>query len=136
MEKVRIGMIGTGFTIGIAMSQVNGYKNIPDAEIVAAYDIVPGRAAAFIEKHKLEGIHPCESLEELFGMVDAVNVCTPNSTHVDLAIRAMEAGRHVIVEKPFSLNYEDGLRALRAKEKYPNLVAMTVLTTVSRWKCR
>lgn len=126
MEKVRIGIIGTGFTIGIAMSQINGYKKIEDAEVVAAYDIIPGRVEAFLERHKLEGIHPCTSLEELFSMVDAVSVCTPNYTHVDLAIKAMEAGKHVIVEKPFSLNYEDGMRALRAHEAHPDLVAMTV----------
>ncbi len=126
MEKVRVGIIGTGFTIGIANNHVKGYAKIDDAQLVAMYDAIPGRAAAFMERHKIEGVTACESFEEFLGMVDAVSVCTPNSTHVDLAIQCLEAGKHVIVEKPFSLSYEDGMRALRAHEQHPELVAMTV----------
>ena len=126
MDKVRIGIIGTGFTIGIAASHVKGYSNIPDAEIAALYDQVPGRAKVFADFHKMGDVKICDTMEELFDMVDAVDICTPNFTHADLAIKAMEAGKHVIVEKPFALSFEDGMRAVEAHKKHPELVAMTV----------
>ena len=126
MEKVRVGIIGCGFTIGIAMAHVEGYKRVPDAELVAMYDKIPGRAAKFIELHKIEGVKAVDDLEEFYSMVDAVSVCTPNFEHANLAIDAMNHGKHVIVEKPFSVNYEDGMRALEESKKHPDLVAMTV----------
>ena len=126
MEKVRVGIMGCGFTIGIAMAHVEGYKRVPNAELVAMYDKIPGRAAKFMEIHKIEGVKACDSLEEFYAMVDAVSVCTPNFEHANMAIDALEHGKHVIVEKPFSLSYEDGLRALKAHKDHPDLVAMTV----------
>lgn len=126
MNKVRIGIIGTGFTIGIANAHVEGYKRVPGCELVAVYDKIPGRAAAFIEKHKIEGVKACDDIEEFYSMVDAVSVCTPNNMHAPMAIDAMEHGKHVIVEKPFATTYEDGMRALEAAKKHPDLVCMTV----------
>ena len=126
MEKVKVGIMGCGFTIGIAMAHVEGYKRVPNAELVAMYDKIPGRAAKFMEIHKIEGVKACDDLEEFYAMVDAVSVCTPNFEHANMAIDAMEHGKHVIVEKPFSLSYEDGLRALKAHKDHPDLVAMTV----------
>ncbi|MCF0135154.1 MAG: Gfo/Idh/MocA family oxidoreductase [Lachnospiraceae bacterium] len=126
MEKVRVGIIGTGFTIGIANAHVQGYQRVPGCELVAMYDKIPGRAAKFMEKFKIEGLKACESLEEFYSMVDAVSVCTPNNEHANLAIDAMNHGKHVIVEKPFSTSYEEGLRALNASKEHSELVCMTV----------
>jgi predicted dehydrogenase len=53
MKKIRIGIIGTG---GIAHSHMKAYLNMPDVEIVAGCDIVPGRAAAFFKAFGLEDV--------------------------------------------------------------------------------
>jgi predicted dehydrogenase len=125
MEKVRIGIIGTGFTIGIAKSHYDGYIKCENAQVAAVYDILPGRAQAFLDRHKIEGVAVCGSLEELFSMVDAVSLCVPNCFHAELAIKAMEAGKHVLVEKPFSVDAQTGIAAVEAAKAHPGIVAMT-----------
>lgn len=102
MEQIRVGIIGTGFTIGIAKSHYDAYQKCDKTTVTAFYDILPGRSQAFIEKHKIEGVKACETLEEFFSMVDAVSLCIPNCFHADMAVKVMEAGKHVLVEKPFS----------------------------------
>lgn len=125
MSKIRIGIIGTGFTIGIAMSHIRGYGQCAETEVVACYDKVRGRAEKFLEKNNLTGIKVCESLQELFDCVDAVSLCVPNSEHAPLAVAAIEAGKHVLIEKPFSTSVEAGQAVLEASRKHPEIVAMT-----------
>ena len=50
---VRIGIIGSGNTIGIAQNHVNAYKHCKDAQITAVYDILDGRAQSYIDKFEL-----------------------------------------------------------------------------------
>ena len=50
-KKVRIGIIGTGW---IADSHISAYKNMPDVEVVAMADLIPGKAEAFAKKHGIE----------------------------------------------------------------------------------
>ncbi len=128
MNKVRIGIIGTGYTVGIAKAHVNAYKANDRAVLTALYDIMPGRAAEWAQKNALEGLKICESLEELFDRVDAVSICTPNNTHADLIIKALEAGKHLICEKPFSVNCEEGQRAVECANQHPGLVALIGFT--------
>ena len=49
--------------------------------------------------------------------VDAIHICTPASTHYDLAKEALEAGKHVFVEKPLTLNSKDGEDLVKISEK-------------------
>lgn len=127
MEQIRVGIIGTGFTVGIANSHFKGYAQCDKTRVVACYDKVPGRAKLFMERHGIDGVESCDSLEELFSKVDAVSICLPNSEHVPMAIKAMEAGKHVLVEKPFSVNAHEAEKALECAKAHPELVAMTVL---------
>lgn len=99
---VRVGIIGTGTTIGISASHAKAYQKCADAKITAVYDVLPDYGQRFIEKMGLTEAVNCSSVEELLSLVDAVSICTPNFTHVDLAIRAMQAGKHVLVEKPLA----------------------------------
>lgn len=100
MDKVRIGIIGTGY-----IGNVHGRIHSGDerAEISALFDIVPERALAAARKI---GGRVCESREELFDNCDAVVVCTPNKTHVEIASDAVKHGKHVFCEKPFAIGTE------------------------------
>ncbi|MHB1001036.1 MAG: Gfo/Idh/MocA family protein [Armatimonadota bacterium] len=114
-DKIRIGIIGTG---GIAKNtHIPAYINNPDAEIVAVCDnrpeVVDAVAAEFGIKHKFTDYNKLLELDE----IDAVDVCTPNFIHADPTIKALEAGKHVIVEKPIALNAEEGAAMVEAAKR-------------------
>jgi predicted dehydrogenase len=49
MEKIKIGIVGTGYTIGIAKAHIQAYQGLPEAEITAFYDVIPERAERFLK---------------------------------------------------------------------------------------
>lgn len=71
---------------------------------------------AFAAKH---GGKAASSVDELLAMpeVEAVIIATPHSTHADIACKAAQAGKHVLLEKPFALKVADGMRAIEASKR-------------------
>jgi len=115
-RKLRIGFIGTG---GIAHTHMHAYKSFSDIEVVGAADIVPGKSRAFLDKYGLIGARAFDSAEELIRNVemDGVSVCTYNKTHAECAIAALEAGVHVLCEKPMSFTLQEAVDMVRASRK-------------------
>ena len=118
-KKVRIGFIGTG---GIANSHIKAYLNQPDVEIVAGCDLVPGRAKAFFEKYNVEGVKTdykdhTEMLADKSLHLDAVSICTYNCQHKPCAIAALNAGLHVLLEKPFTVTTDEAIEIMRAEKR-------------------
>ena len=111
MEKVKIGIIGTGY-IGSVHGRI--YSQNPKTEISALYDIKPERAGR--TQRTIGGII-CRSREELFENCDAVLVCTPNRTHVEIATDAVRHDKHVFCEKPFAIGIEDAQKLLDTADK-------------------
>ena len=106
MERVKIGIIGTGY-VGNVHGRI--YSRDERAEISALYDIVPDRAE---RTARTIGGLVCRSREELFENCDAVLVCTPNKTHVEIASDAVARDKHVFCEKPFAIGIEDAAKLL------------------------
>ncbi|HET7559703.1 MAG TPA: Gfo/Idh/MocA family oxidoreductase [Limnochordia bacterium] len=114
-NPIRIGIIGSG---GIAHSHARAYKQIPEATIVAVADVVPGKAAAFIADEGLEGAQALEDHNRLLELeLDGVSVCTPNIAHHRASVDALNAGKHVIVEKPMSFTLEQGVEMVQAAKR-------------------
>lgn len=115
-RKLRIGIIGTG---GIAGAHIKAYKQFPDVEIVGGADIVPGKAKAFFEQWGVPDAQAFDSAEELIRNVemDGVSVCTYNKTHAVCTIAALEAGLHVLCEKPMSFTLAEAADMVRAARK-------------------
>lgn len=114
MKKLRIGIIGTG---GIAHSHARAYLTMPDVEIVAGADIVPGKARAFLDEFGLADAKDFDTHQALLKMdLDAVSVCTYNATHAVCVVDALEAGCHVLCEKPMSITLEQGVEMARAEK--------------------
>ncbi len=111
MEKIRVGIVGTGYTVGIAGNHAKGYLQNPGCVLTAVCDIVPGRAAQWAKEKNLE-VEICSDYDELLEKVDAVSICTPNYAHGELAVRAMEKGKHLLCEKPLSIDSESSVRAV------------------------
>ena len=80
------------------------------AQLVGVYDLNAERCAEVAASH---GTRACASVEELLAAVDAVSIATPTSNHYDTARMAIEAGKHVFLEKPITETVEQA-RALNA----------------------
>ena len=115
-KKVKVGIIGTGW---IAEAHAVGYKQMEDVEIVAAADLVPGKAEKFCKDNGLEGVRCYESGHAMLEAeeLDAVSICTYNCQHAPCAIDALEHGVHVMLEKPFTVTVEEAIEVMRAEKK-------------------
>jgi len=118
-RKLRIGIIGCG---GIANSHMKAYLTMPDVEIVAGCDIVPGRAAAYMKRHGVVGAKTDykdhrEMLADKSLALDAVSVCTYNRQHAPCAIDALNAGVSVLLEKPLCVTMEEAYAIQEAEKK-------------------
>lgn len=116
-KKVKIGIIGTGW---IAESHISSYKKMPDVEIVAMADLVPGKAEAFAKKFEIENCRFYENDEALLAAekdLDGVSICTYNGTHASCAIHALNAGVNVMLEKPFTVTLDEAVQVMRAEKK-------------------
>jgi myo-inositol 2-dehydrogenase/D-chiro-inositol 1-dehydrogenase len=108
MDKVRIGIVGTGY-IGNVHGRI--YSRDERAEIAALYDVIPERAE---RTARTIGGKVCSSREELLDNCDAVLVCAPNKTHKEIALHAIAEEKHVFCEKPFSIGVENAKELLDA----------------------
>lgn len=117
-RKLRIGIIGTGW---IAAAHLDSYKRMPDVEIVAGCDLIPGKAKAFFERGGLTGVKTDyashkEMLDDESLKLDAVSICTYNRQHAEPAIYALNKGVHVMLEKPFTVTLEEALEVMKAEK--------------------
>lgn len=115
-KKVRVGIIGTGW---IAEAHAVEYKKMPDVEVVAAADLIPGKAEAFCKENGLEGVRCYESGHAMLEaeQLDAVSICTYNCQHAPCAIDALEHGVNVMIEKPFTVTLDKAIEVMRAEKK-------------------
>lgn len=113
---MKIGIIGAG---GIAHAHMRNYQMMADAEVVAVADLIPGRAEQFCETFDLEEKARCyPSHKELLDneTLDAVSICTYNSTHAECAIYALNKGVHVLIEKPMCVTTEEAIAMVKAEK--------------------
>ena len=101
-NKIVYGLIGFG---GMGKWHTEILENVPEIELAGIYDIKE-------EKRKLAeeaGFHTYETEEAMLAdeSIDVILVATPNDTHRPIALRAMEAGKNVIVEKPATLSLKE-----------------------------
>ena len=117
-KKMRVGIIGCGW---IAEAHVKAYLNQPDVEIVAACDLIEGKAAALMNKFGVEGVktdyaNDREMLDDESLALDAVSVCTYNRQHAEPTIYALNKGVNVLLEKPFTVTLDEAVEVMRAEK--------------------
>ena len=125
-KKLRVGIIGCGW---IADSHMICYKAMPDVEIVAGADLIPGKAAAFMAKHGIENVKTdYESHKEMLDdeslQLDAVSICTYNRQHAGPAIYALKKGVNVMLEKPFTVTLDEAIEVMRAEKESGKVISI------------
>lgn len=121
MKRLRMGIIGAG---GIAQN-----RHIPaflqmqhKVELTAVHDMNQQRAVEVAEKFGIPSV--CENYHDVFKKVDAVAICTPNKFHADISVAALEAGVHVLCEKPMAITAEECERMVQASRKAGKLLSI------------
>ena len=102
LKPFRIAFIGSG---SIALHQMKLLKNIPGVEIVAAAEINESARNKVREQIGIERFYAdYQKMLVEVPEIEAVSICTPNGLHARNTIDALEAGKHVMVEKPMAMN--------------------------------
>jgi UDP-N-acetyl-2-amino-2-deoxyglucuronate dehydrogenase len=110
-RRIRFAVVGCG---RISKNNIEALqKHAADAEIVAVCDIDPAALKAAVAATGARGFARYDELLEKSD-ADAVVLSTPSGLHAEMAIRAAEAGKHVITEKPMATRWQDGKRMVAA----------------------
>lgn len=112
---VGIGIIGGG---GIAQGvHIPGYQALKTAKVLAVAD--PVEATQQIARDKFGVEHTYADYREMLARddIDAVSITTPNFLHMQAAIDALNAGKHVLCEKPLAMNAKEGAKMVAAAQK-------------------
>lgn len=119
---IRFALVGCG---AIATTQIKALQELaPDVELVAVCDLIPERAQAMADEFSLKVL----DFEAICAdaTIDVVTFCTPSGRHADPAILALQAGKHVIVEKPMDVSLDACRRLKDAAEsagKYCSVIS-------------
>src|SRR5437870_4630285 len=98
MQKIQVGIVGCGYW---GPNLIRNFSACPATDVAAVCDASPSRLEAVQKSNRhLHGVASVDALLEL--PIDAVAIATPVSTHFSLAARCLQAGKHVLVEKPLA----------------------------------
>ena len=117
-NKIRFAIIGCG---AIAPWQIKAIQTIETTELVAVMDANPIAAQNWGEKYDVPFFTDVDSMLSK-DYIDAVSICTPSGLHAELAIKALEAGKYVVVEKPMAITEESLEALLQAERKSPAML--------------
>ncbi len=122
-RRLRVGIIGTG---GIANAHIQSYLRMPDVDLVAGADLIPGKADEFFKRYGVEGVRTYTNHKEMLEKeeLDAVSVCTYNRTHAECTIDALNKGLHVLLEKPMCVTTEEAVEICRAEKKSGKILSI------------
>ena len=118
-KTVKIGFVGAG---GIARFQMSKLKTLADVEIVGVADV---NASALELAKKEIGVEKTfadwKDLLKVKGL-DAISVCTPNKLHCEPTVAALNAGMHVLVEKPMAMTAKEAAKMVESAKKNKKLL--------------
>lgn len=120
MEKLKVGIIGVG---NMGSCHASCLKQVPSVRLTALCDINP-EAFKRVPEDIRQGVSCHVSAEDFFAKadVDLVMIAVPHYSHPDMAIMAMDHGKHFILEKPICVHKAEAERLIRECAKHPELV--------------
>ena len=125
MKELRFGIVGCGM---VAVTHADAIADCDGAVLGGVFDRGAARCEAFAAAR---GVRAYASYEEMLASpeIDAVCICTPSGLHFEQAKAALDAGKHVVVEKPMALNTADAEELVRHAED-----AHCLLTVISQYR--
>ncbi len=118
-KNVRLGIVGAG---GIGRAHLSAARECRGLEVRAVCDVHAGRLRAAASEFGVPQTF-ADYRDMLAGdAVDAVSICTPNATHMSIALAALRAEKHVLCEKPLAVSARQGKRMVAAAEKAGRLL--------------
>ena len=124
MKKIRVGIVGCG---GIANGKhLPSLSKLEDVELAAFCDILPERAQNACDAYGCDGARVYADYRELVALtdLDVVHVLTPNVSHAEITIAALEAGKHVMCEKPMAKTAAQAREMLAAQRRTGKLLSI------------
>jgi predicted dehydrogenase len=114
MNVIKLAIVGTG---GMAHTHAKAFSAIRACKLVAACDVIPERAEAFVDKHGIPEVYA--DVDEMLAQskMDAVSVVTPDAAHAAISLKAIAQGKHVLCEKPLATCYGDAKEMADAAQR-------------------
>ncbi len=108
---LRAGLIGCG---GISGNHLAGYRLVDQAELVACCDVIAEKAEDFARRAGIEAAYT--DYQEMLTRedLDMVDICAVDEVHAEIAIAALQAGKHALIEKPLAMSAEEGQAIIAA----------------------
>jgi len=114
MKKMNVAVIGCG---SWGRNHIRVYNDLENTSLTAIADMNTATAKEFGERYSVDWYTEPEKIFERED-VEAVSICTPTVTHADLAMKAIEAGKHVLVEKPMTNTTDEAREIIKAAERH------------------
>ncbi len=113
VDKIHVAVLGYGF---MGSTHIDAWQMIEGCVVKGVWGRDFSKTKQFASER---GVKAYSSLSEILDDrdIDVVDICTPTYTHADYAVQALEAGKHVIVEKPMALSLRDADRMIHAADK-------------------
>lgn len=109
-RRLRVGIIG----LGIGQQHIDGWRQHPRVDVVAIADPDAARLAQVGDRHAINARHADALTMLAIEALDVVSLCVPNKYHLPLTLAAINAGCHVLCEKPMALSAAEGQQMLSA----------------------
>jgi predicted dehydrogenase len=120
-DKVRVGVIGCG----AGLFHLEGYATEPRVEVVALAGLDTDRCEMLAKRFDVHRIY--RDYQDLLTQddIDAVSIAVPNFLHMPVAVAALEAGKHVLIEKPLARHTDEGKLIVEAAERNSRILAVS-----------
>jgi predicted dehydrogenase len=120
-DKVRVGVIGCG----AGLFHLEGYATEPRVEVVALAGLDTDRCEMLAKRFDVHRIY--RDYQDLLAQddIDAVSIAVPNFLHMPVAVAALEAGKHVLIEKPLARHTDEGKLIVEAAERNSRILAVS-----------
>jgi len=114
LDRINVAVIGCG---SWGRNHIRVYNDLEKASLIAIADINEKVTIEFKERYSIEWYTEPEKIFKRQD-IDAISICTPTTTHADLAIQAIEAGKHVLIEKPMTNTIREAKYLIKAASKH------------------